>query len=205
MDSSGARRLLSGKSLIVLTTAALVLLGAVSVAGIYLYQSSASGNPGWTDTAGYTEYVDLMNGAATPFVAAVMVLLTLCIPRRLLRKPDLAKVAGGVLGMSVAVGVPFGLVTGLTVLLSATAGVQLVSLMETLRGAEVNYRTEGYVAHTGSALLHLGVVLLLLDLTAVPTRHPLHFPFFWLSTALFLLGTTLSFYPGLGRAAAERV
>lgn len=205
MDSARARRLLSGRSLILLTTAVLVLLGAVSVAGIYLYQSQASGNPGWTDTAGYAEYVDLMNGAATPFVAGVMVLLTLCIPRRLLRKPDLVKVAGGVLGMSVAVGVPLGLVTGLTVLLSATAGVQLVSLLETLRGAELSYRKKGHVAHVGSALLHLGVVLLLLDLTAVPKRRALHLPFFWLSTGLFMLGMTLCFYPGLGRVVTERV
>lgn len=197
-------RLLTTKGLIVLTTLALVLVGAVSVAGIYLYQDNQAGNPGWTKTAAYPAYVDTMNTAATPFVAAVMVLLTLCIPRRLLTRDALVKVAGGIIGLSIIVAIPLDLVGGLTVLLAATAGVQGVSLIETLRGSNVNYRKEGHVAHVGSALLHLGVVLLLLDLTSVPNWHPLHIPFFWAATALFLGGMTLSFYPGIGLLVGQK-
>lgn len=197
--------MLSKKNLVLYTTAVLLLVGAVSVYGIFLYQANQSGDPRWTTTESYNEYVEGMNLLATPGVAAIMVLLTICIPRRLLTKDKLIKVAGSVILASAAATVLAGLVTGLTLLLSATAGVQLISLVETLRGAELNYRKKGHAAHVGSALLHLGVVVLLLDLTAVPKTHPSHIPLFWISTALFLVGMTLSFFPETGRALSNAI
>jgi len=91
------------------------------VYGIYLYQSHQAENQRWTQTSTYDDFVDEMNLAAVPTVAAVMVLLTICIPRRLLSKKDLMKVAGGIIAASTAVYLLDDLVAGLTVLLTATA------------------------------------------------------------------------------------
>ncbi|MBS1263535.1 MAG: hypothetical protein MAG715_00718 [Methanonatronarchaeales archaeon] len=190
--------MLDKKSLIIYTSLVLLVIGAVSIYGIYLYQENQSRSADWTSTQEYLEYVDYMNLAATPPVAAVMVLLTVCIPRRLLNVRNLVTVAGAIIVLSAAAAVPLNLVAGLTLLLSATAGVQSISLVETLRGSEMDYRKKGHVAHVGSALLHLGVVLLLLDLTSVPKHHEAHLTLFWASTAFFMAGMVLSFFPAVG-------
>lgn len=146
-----------------------------------------------------------MNLLALPAVVSLMLLLTACIPRRLVGGDDIVRVAGAVVLVSAAIGAISGLVAGLAALLMATVGVQTVSLAETVRGSELNYRKEGRVTRVGSALLHLGIVILFLDLVAVSKASPYHLPVFWASTSAFMAGSLLSFFPGLGKTLGRLV
>jgi hypothetical protein len=55
------------------------------------------------------------------------------------------------------------------------------------------YEKEGYLVQLGSAMLHLGVIILIFDI-AMLRGHAQHISIFWVATILVLVGMFLSFY-----------
>ncbi len=151
-------------------------------------------NPQWTRSPEYTSYPELMNRIAFPAVAALLIIVGLCIPKRVVPRNALARISAIILGFTIMLYVAKGIVWGLGFLLITAIGIQAVSLALTLlKRGRLIYEKEGFLVQLGSALLHLGIIVLIFNL-ALLKGHLLHIRIFWVSTALLLIGMLLSFY-----------
>jgi hypothetical protein len=182
-------------ALMVATLVLLALLGAQSIIGTGYAWWAERSIPGWEQT-GYAGYVAVMNVIAAPLVIGLVVVLGLCVPKRILSRYWLigvsaALVAAGVVGW-LATG---SLTTGLAVYLVLASILQLVVVLMTFlgAGAKVTYLTEGRLVKTGSGLLHMGFLLFALVVAALQ-QSPWMLLVFWLSALCIVVGTLLSFY-----------
>lgn len=178
-----------------LTVALLAALGAQSLIGtLYVWWAQRT-IEGWLQSPGYAAYVSLMNAVAAPLVAGIVVVLGLCVPKRLFARRTLlaasaALVAAGLLTGAVARSVQSGLAA---YLLAAAALQAVVAALTLARGGGVRYLTEGRVRHLGSALLHLGFIVFCLVVVALQDS-ALMLPVFALSALLLAVGSAMSFY-----------
>ena len=181
--------------LTVLTVALLASLGIQSFVGTLWVWVSERTYPAWSQGTGYAAYVEVMNLIAAPQVIALVVVMGLCVPKRLFSRSMLLGVS---LGM-IVVGVVVGLFTdslgrGLAVYLGLAAVIQVAVVLMTVAGVRgPSYLTEGRLTKTGSGLLHLGFLIFGIVLVALQ-RSSLMLPVFWTSAVLVTVGTALSFY-----------
>lgn len=181
--------------LMIVTLVILVAMGLIFIAGtVYSYQLSVS-DPNWTQTPVYTGYLDVMNTGMIPFVVALIITLGLCIPKRLFQGGTLlAVMAGLVFAASVAALASSEAKVGLVFLMAAAIIIQFVVLALTIVGRRaIGYERRGFFIQVGSALLHLGIVVFLLDFMALPDS-PYHIDIFWFATTLIGGGMLFSFY-----------
>lgn len=181
-----------------LTIVTVVLLGALGVQSFVgtLYTWWAIRTvPNWQQGGGYALYVDAMNAVATPLVVGLVVVMGLCVPKRLFSRLWLVWVSLGMVVAGAVVGVVAkSLVAGLTVYLLLAAAIQLAVVLLTVAGVRgPSYLTEGRLTRTGSGLLHLGFVLFAIVVVALQ-RSAMMAPVFWTSALLVIGGTSLSFY-----------
>ncbi len=178
--------------LIIATALILFAIGIVCVYGISYYNYLAS--PDWTNTIQYTKYIDDMNSYLYPFLVLLLIILGLCIPKRLFETNLLMKFSALVLGLTLILTYLYGLETGLGFILAIMTGVQSVVLILTLRKSKtIRYEKEGHIGRIGSSLLHLGVVVLVFDFVSLQDS-PFHIVIFWLGTTLVIGGSIFSFY-----------
>ncbi len=135
-----------------------------------------------------------MNTMIAPFIIGLIVLLGICVPKRLLPTAWLNRFA--VVLITVAAGTSWlaGVKSGLLLILCASLVLQLAILIMALFGsAQLNFETKGYWARIGSSLIHLGLVLFILDLF-FHRQQDLHLVLFWITTGATVLGMTFCFY-----------
>ena len=182
-------------ALTIITVVLLASLGVQSFIGtiwVFLAEKSISG---WEQGAGYTGYVGLMNAIAAPQILALVVVMGLCVPKRLFSR----RVLLGVSLAMVAVGVAAGLATsslgrGLAVYLGLAAAIQVAVVVMTVAGVRgPSYLTEGRLTKTGSGLLHLGFIVFGIVIVALQAS-PLMLPVFSASAVLVTVGTVMAFY-----------
>jgi len=181
--------------LTVLTVALLGLLGVQSFIGTLYVWYSIRSTPGWEQSAGYTGYVGIMNAIAAPQVVALVVVMGLCVPKRLFARGPLIVVslAMVVVGAVAALALR-SLADGLAVYLLLAAAIQLAVVVMTGAGIRgPSYLTEGRLTKTGSGLLHLGFIVFALVVVALQSS-PLMIPVFALAGLLIAVGMALSFY-----------
>jgi hypothetical protein len=181
-----------------LTIATIVLLGGLGVQSflgmLYTWWSIRTVQ-GWEQGAGYVAYVGTMNAIAAPQVVALVVVMGLCVPKRLFTRSYLV----GVSAVMVAAGLATGLLTrslsmGLAAYLILASFIQLAVVVLTIADAdELSFLTQGRLTTIGSGLLHLGFVLFGIVVVALQ-KSPAMLPVFWASAGLVLGGTTLSFF-----------
>jgi len=182
-------------ALTVITVALLAVLGLQSFVGALVVWWAIRSIPNWQAGAGYTNYVATMNGIAAPVIVALVVVMGLCVPKRLFSRRLLLWVS---LGM-VAVGVLAGLILndlgeGLGVYLLLSAVIQLAVVVMTIAGVRgPTYLTEGRLTKAGSGLLHLGFIIFAIVVVALQKSAAM-LPVFWVSAILVTAGTALSFY-----------
>lgn len=181
--------------LTVVTVALLGSLGLQSFVGTLWVWYSERAVSGWETGPGYASYVSLMNLLAAPQVVALVVVMGLCVPKRLFSRMRLLAVSAAM----VAVGVVAGLVTkslgtGLTVYLALSAVIQVAVVALTVAGVRgPSYLTHGRLTKTGSGLLHLGFIVF--AIVVVSLQHSSQvLPAFSASAVLVTVGTALSFY-----------
>lgn len=181
-------------TLMMLTVALLGALGVQSFLGTLYAWWAYRAVPGWEQT-GYPPFVEVMNLIAAPIVVALVVVMGLCVPKRLLSKRALTVVSAGMVAAGVAAGVlGESLATGLAVYLALAGLIQVAVVVLTLGGVhDLAYLTEGRLVKTGSGLLHLGFILFALVVVALQDS-PWMLPVFWAATALLVGGSALSFY-----------
>ncbi len=139
-------------------------------------------------------YMNRMNLVTAPFVITLILLLGICVPKRLLPVRRLV-VFGALLSCTaVAVAAWKGIVTGLTVVLAASLVLQLIVLGMAVTGSRhLHFEKSGYWVRVGSSLIHMGVILFVLDL--ILYKNPsLHLFLFWVTTISTVLGMLFCFY-----------
>lgn len=177
--------------LILMTVTVLAIIGVIFIGGT-AYSSAQP--PDWTGTPLYQAYLDRMNVAVVPFVIALLVVLGVCIPKRLFSGTALLKANGIILFATALVSAVFSAKIGLGLLLSIAAAFQLVVIALTATGSKkIHFERPGFFLQIGSACLHLGLVIFLFDFLML-LESPSHLVIFWVATAFIGVGMVLSFY-----------
>jgi hypothetical protein len=182
-------------ALTVITVVLLASLGVQSFLGtlwVFLEERSFSN---WAQGPGYTSYVSFMNALAAPQVVALVVVMGLCVPKRLFSRRVLLGVSLAMVVAGIAAGLAVhSLPTGLSVYLGLAAAIQVAVVLMTVAGVRgPSYLTEGRLTKTGSGLLHLGFIVFGIVVVSLQNSS-LMLPVFTISAVLVTGGTALSFY-----------
>lgn len=181
-----------------LTVATVVLLGGIglqSFVGTLYVWWAGNAVPGWDSGPGYNAFVNVMNGIAAPQIVALVVVMGLCVPKRLFSRSllmwiSLAMLFAGVGVWAYTESIPDGL--GAYLILAAL--IQVAVVVMTIAGVRgPSYLTRGRLTKTGSGLLHLGFIIFALVVVSLQESE-LMLPVFWTAAVLTILGTLLSFY-----------
>ncbi|MCK5217290.1 MAG: hypothetical protein KAJ93_05855 [Methanosarcinales archaeon] len=180
--------------LMIITALTLVMMGLVCLYGIWVYSYAEQSDPFWAETALYEDYINSMNQLMYPFAVLLLIVLGLCIPKRIISKKQLLAAGAVLLGMTFIVERLTGINTSLEFLLGVSILLQTVVVILTiLRQSGLKYENEGYFIRVGSSMLHLGVVLFIFDFVSMRSSIH-HISIFWVATVLITAGTVLSFY-----------
>lgn len=182
-------------ALTIITVLLLASLGVQSFIGTVWVFASERTVPAWDQSADYLAYVARMNAIAAPQILALVVVMGLCVPKRLFSR----RVLVGVSAAMIAVGIASWLVTsslglGLAIYLGLAAVIQIGVVVMTVAGVRgPSYLTEGRLTKTGSGLLHLGFIVFAIVVVSLQ-RSPFMLPVFSASALLVTVGTALAFY-----------
>ena len=139
-------------------------------------------------------YMNRMNTFVAPFFVVLILLLGICVPKRLLPARWLNAFAVLLVVAAGAVSVLSSVKTALLLCLVASLILQVVVLVMACAGSQMlNFEKKGYWIRIGSSLVHLGLILFILDLFLY--RHQtLHLVLFWVTTGSTVLGMLFCFY-----------
>lgn len=182
-------------ALTLITVVLLAILGVQSFIGTLVVWWAIRTIPNWQQGVGYSSYVDTMNAIAAPLIVALVVVMGLCVPKRLFARRLLLWVSVAMVAVGVAAGLLLHSVgDGLAIYLLLSAMIQLAVVVMTVAGVRgPTYLTEGRLTKAGSGLLHLGFIAFAIVVVALQ-KSPLMLPVFTVSALLIAVGTALSFY-----------
>jgi hypothetical protein len=150
------------------------------------------------------EYMEGMNTVVAPFVVGLILLLGICIPKRLLSTTWLNRFALVLTVAVMAIAAAHDMKMALLVLLAASLTLQVVVLIMAVLGSRhLNFERKGYWLRVGSSLIHLGLILFILDLFFYEMPG-LHLVLFWVTTVSTTLGMGFCFYSGSVSAFVRR-
>lgn len=181
-------------SLFISTILSLLILGLISLGGAFYSWWFSLQDPNWTSSFKYLGYLETMNWLAAPFAIALAVLIAFCIPRRLFTPQPLLIVVGVMGLVSLTTGIIVSLKIGIGLLLIGASLLDISLLFFIFVNPQrLRFERTGALVQIGSALLHLGFILILIDL-ALLQKSSYHLEVFWFATLLAILGTALSFF-----------
>lgn len=191
--------------LVMATIAVLVAMGGLALGGTLWTWRAEAAQPGWSSSPSYAAYTALMNALIAPLVVVLVVLLGLCIPRRLLQREQLWAASGGMVLAAGVVWLVAGPAAAIAIFLLAAGVLQAAALMLTLsRTATLNYLKSNVIYQVGSALGHLGFIVLLVVWAAVPVSWT-HLALFWAGSGMLVAGYAMCFWQGELQALAGRL
>jgi len=139
-------------------------------------------------------YMNEMNRVVSPFIIGLILLLGICVPKRLLPTSWLNGFAVLLAAIVGCVAFFLGVQTALKVNLIIALALQLVVLGMAFAGSEkLNFEKKGYWVRVGSSAMHLGIILFVLDLFYYQ-HQSLHLFIFWMTTIFTVFGMTGCFY-----------
>ena len=139
-------------------------------------------------------YMNRMNTVIAPFAVCLILLLGICVPKRLLPTAWLNRATLLLLVGTVLTALIWGGRASLNFILAASLILQIVVLLMALSGSKkLNFHKKGYWVRLGSSLIHLGLILFVLDLLLYE-KMTLHLFLFWVTTGTSVLGMVFSFY-----------
>jgi len=139
-------------------------------------------------------YMDRMNTIVAPFVICLILLLGICVPKRLLPTAWLNRVTVLLVFGAILTGIFAGVRAGIFLILGASLVLQLIVLVLALAGGiNLNFQKKGYWVRLGSSLIHLGLILFVFDMFLYE-RRVLHLFLFWFTTGATVTGMVFSFY-----------
>ena len=177
--------------LILATAVVLFIISAICIYSMFYFKAAQVNQLPAAEKIGY---MNTMNTVMAPFLIALIVLLGICVPKRLLPTSWLNRFSVVLVLLAFAVSVFLDLKTGLALVLIVSLILQTVVLFMALAGSKgLNFEKKGYWVRVGSSLLHLALILFVLDLFFYQ-YHSLHLVLFWVTTASSLLGMVFCFY-----------
>ena len=139
-------------------------------------------------------YMNMMNSFVAPFVISLILLLGICVPKRLLPTVWLNRVAALLVVCAVLTGFTAGVKASLFLILGASLVLQVIVLILALGGSKnLHFHKKGYWVRLGSSLIHLGLILFILDLLLYERKN-LHLFLFWVTTGASVAGMLFCFY-----------
>lgn len=177
--------------LILATAAVLFVISAICVYGMFYFKLAQIHQ---MEPAAKMAYMKGMNTVIAPFLIGLILLLGICIPKRLLPTKWLNIFSGFLLVSSILVGLIWKVQTALLWVLFISLALQLVVLAMAISGSEtLHFEKKGYWVRIGSCLIHLGLILFVLDLFYYQ-QQTLHLVLFWITTIATALGMLFCFY-----------
>jgi hypothetical protein len=139
-------------------------------------------------------YMDRMNTIIAPFVICLILLLGICVPKRLLPIYWLNRVTLLLVIGVVITGLIWGGRASLFFILATSLTLQVIVFFMAISGSKnLHFYKKGYWVRLGSSLIHLGLILFILDLLLYENKS-LHLFLFWITTGASVLGMVFSFY-----------
>jgi len=177
--------------LVLATTVVLFMVSAICICGMFYFKLAQIQNLPVTVKVGY---MNTMNTVMAPFLIGLIVLLGICVPKRLLPSVWLNRFSIVLVLLAVIISMVWNVKAGLAFVLVASGGLQIVVFLMALAGSQrLNFERTGYWVRVGSSLLHLGLIIFMLDVFFY--RYPrLHLILFWVTTVATTIGMVICFY-----------
>lgn len=177
--------------LILATSLVLFIISAICIYGMFYFKFAQINQ---LPVAEKILYMDKMNEVMTPFLIGLILLLGICVPKRLLPTIWLNWFTLGLLLIALVVGIVWSVQVSLACVLIVSLLLQIVVLVMAAWGSqELLFEKKGYWIRVGSSLLHLGLILFVIDLLFYRYRD-LHLLLFWITTGASLIGMIFCFY-----------
>ncbi len=189
----GSRKSSYDYYLILTTTVVLFIISAICIWGMFFFKITQIQQMSPAVKAGY---LDHMNSVIAPFIICLILLLGICVPKRLLSTTWLNRFGVFLAVVVIIFTLVFNIKMGLLVVLIASLVLQLLVLALALSGSKrLHFETKGYWLRVGSSLVHLGLILFIIDLFLYRVA-TLHLVLFWVTTFATTAGMGLCFYSG---------
>ena len=177
--------------LILATSLVLFILSVICIYGMFYFKFAQINQ---VPVAEKILYMDKMNWVMTPFLIGLILLLGICVPKRLLPTSWLNWFTIGLLLVALVVGMIWNVKVSLGCVLLVSMLLQIIVLLMAAWGSqELIFEKKGYWIRVGSSLLHLGLILFVLDLLFYRYRD-FHLVLFWITTGASLIGMVFCFY-----------
>lgn len=177
--------------LILATVVVLFAISLISIYGMFYFKFAQIQQ---VAPAVKMSYMNRMNAFVAPFISILILLLGICIPKRLLPLALLNLFTLLLIMSAVLAGLIAGVRTSLFLILGASLVLQLVVLiMAVAGGRNLHFHKKGYWVRVGSSLIHLGLLLFILDLFFYEKKN-LHLFLFWITTGATVAGMLFCFY-----------
>lgn len=177
--------------LILATVGILFVISVISIFGMFYFKIAAVQQ---LPPVEKLAYMHRMNLVVSPFILLLILLLGICVPKRLLPARQLIRFAAGLALTGGVVAAWQGIKAGIIAVLGASLLLQTVVLFMALGGSRyLHFEKSGYWVRVGSSLIHLGLILFVLDLMLYRNLQ-LHLFLFWLTTGASVLGMLFCFY-----------
>jgi len=177
--------------LILATTAVLFVISVICIYGMFYFKMAQIQQ---MEPAVKAVFMEGMNRTVAPFVILLILLLGICVPKRLLPTAWLNRFAVLLVVVVSGIALLWGIKTGLLAVLIAALALQTVVLCLALAGSRnLHFEKKGYWVRLGSSLIHLGLILFVLDLFFYK-HQGLHLMLFWITTLSTTLGMIFCFY-----------
>ena len=177
--------------LILATTLVLFAISLISIYGMFYFKFAQIHQMA---PALKIAYMDRMNEIVAPFIICLILLLGICVPKRLLPTAWLNRISAVILTGVVATGLFYGIKAGLFFILVASLVLQTTVLLLALAGnRNLHFQKKGYWVRLGSSLIHLGLIIFIFDLFFYANK-TLHLVLFWVTTGASILGMLFCFY-----------
>lgn len=177
--------------LILATVVVLFIISITCLYGMFAFKFAQVDQMIVVDKAAFMERMNLL---VSPFIIALILLLGVCVPKRLLPVNILNWFGVGLVTLSIGVAATIGVKNALLFVLTASLILQLIVLILALIGSsKVRFEKSGYWTRLGSSLVHLGLIMFIFDLFFYQITS-LHLLFFWVTTISTVLGMLFCFY-----------
>ncbi len=194
--------------LILATVGVLFVISLICIWGMFYFKFAQLHQ---MEAALKAAHMQRMNTIIAPFLIGLILLLAICVPKRLLPTKWLNGFAGLLAAVTLVVAIFLGIRAGLLVVLAVSLLLQAVVLALALAGSRaLHFEKKGYWVRVGSSLMHLGLILFVFDLF-FHRQQTLHLVLFWITTVATVLGMLFCFYAesvvrllGRGNGAADQ-
>ncbi len=177
--------------LILATTVVLFIISAICIYSMFYFKLENIQQLPMMVKVGY---MNNMNTVMAPFFFALIVLLGICVPKRLLSAVWLNRFSAVLVLLAVIISIIWNVKVGLAFVLIVSAVLQIVVFLMALAGSKnLNFERTGYWVRVGSSLLHLGLILFVLDVFFYRYQG-LHLILFWGTTVSTTIGMLACFY-----------